>query len=114
MTTPVRTIDVLRAARKRIEDPKRWTRMAFARTSDGTGVTSDCDAAAKWCLVGSLWKERRNFGLSADDTDPLMRALCVLAARLGDYRTLVDANDSGGHAVALRILDAAIAELEGQ
>jgi hypothetical protein len=53
-------IEVLRAARKRIEDPKRWTRGAFARTKDGVLlVDPTAPDAVCWCAHGAIEAEAK-------------------------------------------------------
>lgn len=47
---------ILRRARKRISDPKRWTQGQMARKATGTGVAAKNADACKWCAVGAIRK----------------------------------------------------------
>jgi len=108
---PVRTIDVLRAARKRIANKSRWTTLVAARNRDGIPVDFDDKTACRWCAVGAIYAEVPRRIRMHESFNLMTRALRIIANRLG-YDTIGVANDRGGHAVALSILDAAIAELE--
>ena len=108
---PVRTIDVLRAARKRIDDKSRWTRLVPARDRVGIPVDADDESARSWCVLGAVNADTPDSVRGHESTWRLTGALRIIAVRLG-YDTIGAANDLGGHAVALSILDAAIAELE--
>lgn len=52
------TADILRRARKRIEDPERWTQRYVARTKQrGKGVSADSPEATCWCATGAVMVE---------------------------------------------------------
>lgn len=114
----VPTIEVLREARANIEAPARWTQYQFARDLIGRPVACESADACCFCLLGSIRRSMARHGLSGFFSDTpngpqLTAALDVIAKRHG-YRYASAANDCGGHAVALAILDDAIAELESK
>ena len=52
------TVEVLKAARKRIEDPERWTQGVHARVKQrGAEVEPHSATATCWCAVGALCAE---------------------------------------------------------
>ena len=110
---PVRTIKVLRAARKLVANPKTWTSGAAARDGDGYALPSNNPRAVCWCAWGAMVKSAVSLGLSSRDTDPLDNALCRLAKRSG-FGDIVQANDIHGRLAALQVIDDAIAELKAR
>jgi hypothetical protein len=117
----VRTIDVLRAARKLVAEPETWCQHAEARDSSGHDVEEDSGHAVRWCASGAIRKichemtgHYRPVGWKSLDS-----ALDELTnRRFGDdglrIRILEEANDILGRLAALSVLDDAIAELEAQ
>ena len=51
MTT---TLEILRAARAKIERPECWTKGELARDAAGNSVTPDSAEAVCWCPVGAI------------------------------------------------------------
>ena len=47
------TLEILKAARAKIESPERWTRGCLARDEFGDEVPPNLSVARKWCLVGA-------------------------------------------------------------
>jgi hypothetical protein len=100
----VTTLEILRAARAKIADPKRWTQKAFARNAfdDYTHVRSP-DATC-WCAQGAL-----------KSVDGPLDALCAAATCLSgavSARSIIDWNDHSTHADVLAGFDAAIVNEE--
>jgi hypothetical protein len=46
--------EVLRVARKKIENPDNWVQESFARDKHGRSVESRSDAGFQFCLLGSI------------------------------------------------------------
>ena len=93
------TLDILKAARKRIEDPERWCQ-GYLRGGD------------KWCAIGAVYEE-------ADEAESGFAAICdVLAAHAGldgaAEGRLAEWNDTHTHAEVLALFDRAIATEEGK
>ena len=110
---PVRTIKVLRAARKLVANPKTWTQLAAARDPDGEAQPATSPDAVCWCAWGAMVQSAVRLGLSTRDTDPLDDALNKLAERRG-FSGLIGANDQHGRLAALQVIDDAIAELKAR
>lgn len=110
--------EMLRAARKRIEDPDHWTTGVIARNRAGDECDPDSPAAARWCALGSIWCERK-LTLRSEDTDLATRFLEEAACEIRDTQPELVAkrsaqpveaqvNDELGHEATLRMYDRAI------
>lgn len=96
------TLELLKAARARIERPEAWTRGTAARDPDGLGVRARSKDAVCWCAAGAVVAVS---GLGAHK-----RPMELLRAEAG---TLVsDFNDTRTHAEVLDLFDRTIARLE--
>lgn len=101
------TIEVLRAAREVISDPKRWTQGHFARTVEGLLASADSPVAASWCAIGAV----RKVCLEIDDRFHAYEALeAVIPENVADW------NDDPvrTHAEVLTAFDRAISRAELQ
>jgi hypothetical protein len=96
----VTTKEVLIRARKLIEDPKRWTQHASARTGDGEDVLAENPQACQFCLYGALAAVA---GYGHEE-----RAFAAMWDSLGTHP--IDWNDEPGrsHAEVLAAFDHAI------
>ena len=108
---PVRTIKVLRAARKLVANPETWTSGANARDRSGLALGSTSAGAVCWCAYGAVIRSAVSLGVHARAVDDLDDFLNRLAARR-NLGSLVEANDRHGRLAALQVIDDAIAELE--
>lgn len=123
----VKTIDVLREVRKTLSDSTRWTTGGYARDSAGHPIDACDKLAASWCGHGAIYACGWAHGMPTlgqvicDDESgsgydwarPLLDSLDNIAVGFG-FDGFIDANDSGGRAEVLRVLDSAIAELEAR
>ncbi len=98
--------DILRAARARIEDPKRLSVGAYATDRRGRSVHPTSGAAACWCAYGALRAEGAEIG--GPEADLLEKA----SLKLFDYISPASVNDKLGHAAVLKMYDTAIAAAE--
>lgn len=103
--------DVLRAARKRIEDPRRWTKGAAARTALNKPVRTSHPSASRWCLNGAMLLESGGKGGQAPGTRFVLRALRERGHR---GATVTSFNDRGLHSEVIKILDRAIEFAEAE
>lgn len=105
MTTPTPTprtaVDILRAARELIAEPKAWTQRAFGRDEDGMCCDSLHPDAVCWCAGGALTKAANGHGLIRS------KAREQLYAAIG-CADIVDFNDEHTHAEVLSAFDRAI------
>lgn len=46
--------EILRAARAKITDPKRWAQGVGARDTFGRQVAARCESAVCWCSIGAI------------------------------------------------------------
>jgi hypothetical protein len=123
----VKTIDVLRDVRKTLSDSTKWTTGGYARDSGGEQTDACGEIAVSWCGQGAVYASGSARGMptlqqvmyddesgsGSDWARPLLDSLDIIAVRFG-FDGFIDANDNGGRAEVLRIIDSAIAELEGQ
>jgi hypothetical protein len=108
------TVEILREARKRLEQPEAWTRGDFGRTEHGNSVSpipSMLREASCLCVNGALIA-------SDDDNGSLMhsRASAIMSqcARRRGFETVSKLNDAPEttHADILALFDEAIAWAE--
>lgn len=97
------TIATLKAARKLISVPKRFTREASARDADGNSTHSTLPAAVCWCSLGAIWHVA-GYTKSANDAE------AALALAMGGQ--VSEFNDTHTHPEVLAAFDAAIKRLE--
>ena len=107
------TIDVLRAAKKRISNPKRWCKDHSALDRFGNGAGADSTDAVRWCASGAIHKELMEHGGSVSyyGYDALIHSMNLLAIRRFG-RSLETVNDFIGRKEAIKVFDDAIAELK--
>lgn len=97
-------IRILHRTKTRIEDPKHWTKGAFARRGDGDNCSPDDPEAEKWCVLGSLARETKRSQRSGE----------IARGALFDSTTTrspANINDQRGHRAVLVLLDRAIVRL---
>ena len=104
---PVTVIEILKAARARIEDPARWTYKAFAVDEYGGILAAWNEKAIRWCSWGAVIVES---GSDATARADAVRALHAAANSLGS--TSAAEHNDRGHEHALAMFDLAIAALE--
>lgn len=100
-------LEILRAARKRIEAPERWTKGAGARFADGTIASPNrVSEAVSFCCIGALLD-----GDQRANTEAYVAMASVVPGGL-----LAPFNDapSTSHSDVLAAFDRAIARLEAQ
>lgn len=99
--------DILRAARARISDPKKWTTGFFAKSAEGSFVAAQSNRAVCWCALGALLAE-------AKDSDQRYTGQFLFRASqdLFEEEDPTMVNDALGHAAVLQMYDAAIAAAE--
>jgi hypothetical protein len=121
----VKTIDLLRDVRKTLSNSTKWTTGGYARDSAGHETDACDEVAVSWCGQGAIYAcgSARGMptlrqvmcddesGAGSDWARALLDSLDIIAARFG-FDGFIDANDNGGRAEALRVIDSAIAELE--
>ncbi len=104
----MKTIDALKAAKARIENPANWTRGWFARDHRGEDCGSLSHMAVSWCALGTLY---RTAGDDAPLRHEMISALWSAASEMSDSLLLFpqDVNDMRGHEAVLEMYDRAIA-----
>lgn len=97
-------VEVLRAARAKITDPKHWTRHVNARDADGEPISPSDPSAVCWCSYGAI--------AAVDPEDDAGTNACDFlhdAAREKTGHWGVSAlNDDGEHSDVLSMFDRAI------
>jgi hypothetical protein len=101
------TVDILRAARHRIESPRRWCQGAFA--ARGVLIVKPASKrATRWCAVGAVHAELgTDPGTWPSVPSPALGALWDAAMALYSEDTWM-VNDCRGHDDILRVFDEAI------
>lgn len=99
------SVELLKAARAKIADPKHWTRYRLARNARGNEVRPTNKRAVCWCAHGAL--RAVGIPLYAPEEILLFEAAGELF-KLEPYAV----NDQRGHAAILGVYDLAIAKAE--
>jgi hypothetical protein len=99
--------ETLKAAKAKIANKKNWTTGHLAKDKAGMPCEVLDSRACKWCAVGAL--------RAVNNGDENRRARDLLDECAGeffktgkDYRSIVDVNDTKGHATTLKAFDCAI------
>jgi len=111
-------LDVVRSARKFLENEDLWCRGVLARNVRGLEVRPNDIQATSWCAIGACHKfiaehpVYRGKGLPtrADMRERFWRIARLVEELALGGRMLSDINDAEGHAATLDALDAMICE----
>jgi hypothetical protein len=122
----IKVVDLLRDARARLSDPKKWTAGEYARDSAGRDTDPSSTDAVSWCGQGAIYASGSAQGMlsleqiilleshtDCDWAEPIFEKMNHIAIRFG-FEGYMDANDQGGREVVLHVLDCAIAEFEAR
>jgi hypothetical protein len=93
-------VEILKAARAKIEDPERWTTGMYARNREGLPIPSNDRVACKWCAHGAM------MAVTDDDDPDYYKAINALSNVCGG--SPANFNDSHTHAEVLDAFDQAI------
>lgn len=106
------TVEILQAARAKIEDPKHWTQGALARNAWGAKTYTFTENAVKWCATGAVaaitddCPEATDFELAIVF---LKRAVEQFELHWrAAYTGPIDFNDNNSHERVLQMFDLAI------
>lgn len=97
----MKAVEVLKAARELISDPRRWTTQTFACDKDGWDCDAWSDVAVRFCAFGAV--DRIGMGAESGATAFIVRAARE-AWNLGPARV----NDEYGHTAVMQMFDRAI------
>lgn len=105
-------VDLLRAAKKRIEDPAHWCTGYYAKDADGRSTTTSTLDACQWCAKGAVMAESYLRQIRGDIAELLLdRAASVLYGDLDadTYAGVVFVNDQlREHSAVMKVYDRAI------
>lgn len=96
--------EILQAARKRIEDPRNWTRNADARNADGEPCSPTDPAAVAFDLLGAVYAETLEPDGVTETAQEAIDRLYAEASPVGPMTV----NDTGSHGAVLALYDRAI------
>lgn len=90
-----------------VENPKQWTRGAYARQKNGDPINPIGNKACCWCALGALIK-------ADGDQDNYLKALYALNDASMQYRGISPnkLNDLGSHAEVIEMFKRAIRSFE--
>jgi hypothetical protein len=116
MTKDERAIAVLKRAQEIIEDPKRWTKGAFARKADGWVIVQEHRDAVSFCAVGAIRRACADTFGADSATERVVAIKCADDASRSRYDAhLVVVNDlPNGRRNVIHCFKDAITKLEGQ
>src|SRR4029453_7429716 len=105
MASPLK-VQIVERARALIADEQHWCRGELARDAKGRGVCPMSDGAVKRCGLGALIMAA--YQITTDRQEAI--SLAIKAVRpLHGSATLVQVNDTRGHAALLALFDEVIA-----
>jgi hypothetical protein len=110
-TTERSVVDVLRAAREQISDPKWWIKDDYARDRYGNSVQPDDPAATCFCSIGALCNVQ---GLSPDEGDSLENPALAMLCKAAGSNSIATINDAGTHKGVLALFHRAIELAEAE
>jgi hypothetical protein len=96
-------VEILKAARGRIDTPDKWTTGAYARTADNKTQNCDSGYACKWCAYGAILL------VTEEPTGEYFEAVRMLEDECDG--SVVNYNDTHTHAEVLAAFDRAIEAL---
>lgn len=98
------SVEILKAARAKIADPRHWVQNISAVDADGLEVDASSKSACAWCAIGALESE----GCRLDE----LQLLGDIADKHFGVMGAWTVNDSIGHEAVMRLYDLAIAAVE--
>lgn len=101
------TLEVLKAGRKLISDPRKWTQDTYARDSDGLCVSGEDAAAVCFCSIGAV--QHVTGKCHNIETEKVCEILSEAAGMHIAYY-----NDKHSHEDVLAVWDRAIAAKEAE
>lgn len=102
-------VEILKATKELLSDPKRWTIGKYARNSFYTETSPLSPDAVCFCLSGAIAKVANTSPLSVEQGDI---SHVVSNAIVPRYYRISDFNDSTDHPTLMATLDRAIASAE--
>lgn len=96
----------LRAAKALIDTPEKWTRRAYAKTSQGVACLFSDEAAQCFCALGAIFRVTPSLDREVAAVDAIKRAMGV------NY--IPSFNDYHSHAEVMEAFDRAIAAAEAE
>lgn len=105
----MKTVTILKRARKLLSNPKRWCQWRYGQTKEGWLVDPEAKAAYSFCAVGAI----RRVAKDAADDDATEAAKALLDRCVPGY-SIIDYNDAKKrkHEQVLAVFDKAIARAE--
>lgn len=101
MTAEAQTeVEILKAVRDKLADPKRWSQGMAAKNAKGEPVHSGDVNAVAWCLWGAL-------NVDSGFADSAWHLIEVAAQDLYG-KGPIDVNEDLGHEAVMKVLDRAI------
>lgn len=104
----MKTLTLLKKARKVISKEENWTRGELARNFNGGAAVPNSTDAVCWCSMGAM----RKF-VELDFITPALDEL-ILAMPIGYRQSVVTFEDSHTHAEVLALFDKAIENLSSK
>lgn len=101
----MKTLTLLKKARKLISKEENWTYGSLARSIDGGSAIPNSTDAVCWCSVGAL-RKFVELDFIHDAVDEL-----ILAMPESDRQSATNFNDSHTHVEVLALFDKAIANM---
>jgi hypothetical protein len=99
------TLEILKAARARIEKPENWTTRKYARTAEGFQTDPLSPTAVCWCMLDAL---RYVANVTSDQALILLDAKAALRREINRPLDIHEFNDAREHPQVLALFDAAI------
>lgn len=102
----ITTVEILKAARARIADRRRWVVGMRACGRRGGEVDPRSPRAVAWCASGALLSAiRSKYAVSLTEAYDILEAAAIAL----DYESIEELNDAASHVMVMRMFDRAIA-----
>ena len=101
-------VEILKAAKAKIEDPAHWCQGASARDREGLLVQPEDPGACRWCVIGAISV------VTGCDYDLSLTAHGFLTCAANEFGKPLaqEVNDETDHPTTMRFMDRAIALAE--
>lgn len=111
----MKSADILRSAKKLIENPENWCKGVYAKNSCGKTVSYLSPDATSWCAMGAILKmggSEHEYRLLC--TAALGMPRCLAFTSINGSYSAASLNDACGHEVVMTMFDQAIFMAESE
>lgn len=99
---------LLRSAKRKISDPKRWTKRSYAKSANGRSVNYHSHKAVRWCALGAVYCVGHRTKGPVQHAEQILHRVAATKFASG----AVTVNDQLGHSSVMELYNLAIARAQ--